>query len=194
MKSTRKRSSADFMAEVALEAIRGDLAVAELTAKHGVHHTMMAASAAGHPQRRGFLYLVAIMDWARKVRAWRLSNTMDQTREEAGRLEEPSVRRAVGARSDHTSANLHCRPSPLCCAMPRSASAWTVGGRWMDNGFIERLKYECVHLHASRPVPSCGMALVGGLPNSHPASALKPGWVSPGGGQSAIRSWGACLP
>jgi transposase InsO family protein len=27
--------------------------------------------------RRGFLYLVAIMDWARKVLAWRLSSTMD---------------------------------------------------------------------------------------------------------------------
>lgn len=28
--------------------------------------------------RRGFLYLVAIMDWAsRRVLAWRLSNTMD---------------------------------------------------------------------------------------------------------------------
>src|SRR3546814_8231005 len=30
------------------------------------------------PMRRGFLYLVAIMDWAsRKVLAWRLSSTMD---------------------------------------------------------------------------------------------------------------------
>src|SRR5690606_27689628 len=30
------------------------------------------------PMRRGFLYLVAIMDWAsRKVLSWRLSNTMD---------------------------------------------------------------------------------------------------------------------
>jgi len=30
------------------------------------------------PMRRGFLYLVAIMDWAsRKVLAWRLSNTLD---------------------------------------------------------------------------------------------------------------------
>lgn len=28
--------------------------------------------------RRGFLYLVALMDWAsRKVLSWRLSNTMD---------------------------------------------------------------------------------------------------------------------
>ncbi len=30
------------------------------------------------PMRRGFLYLVAIMDWwSRKVLAWRLSNTME---------------------------------------------------------------------------------------------------------------------
>lgn len=30
------------------------------------------------PMQRGFLYLVAIMDWAtRKVLSWRLSNTMD---------------------------------------------------------------------------------------------------------------------
>jgi len=30
------------------------------------------------PVQRGFLYLVAIMDWSsRKVLAWRLSNTMD---------------------------------------------------------------------------------------------------------------------
>ena len=30
------------------------------------------------PMRRGFLYLVAVMDWAsRKVLSWRLSNTME---------------------------------------------------------------------------------------------------------------------
>ena len=30
------------------------------------------------PMRKGFLYLVAVLDWAsRKVLAWRLSNTMD---------------------------------------------------------------------------------------------------------------------
>jgi putative transposase len=30
------------------------------------------------PMRRGFLYLVAIMDWfSRKVLSWRLSNSMD---------------------------------------------------------------------------------------------------------------------
>jgi transposase len=43
MKTTRKRYSAAFKAKVALEAIRGDLTLAELAAKHGVHHTMIAA-------------------------------------------------------------------------------------------------------------------------------------------------------
>lgn len=32
-----------FKAKVALEAIRGDLTLAELAAKHGVHHTMIAS-------------------------------------------------------------------------------------------------------------------------------------------------------
>ena len=43
MKTTRKRYSSDFKAKVALEAIRGDLTLAELAAKQGVHHTMIAA-------------------------------------------------------------------------------------------------------------------------------------------------------
>jgi transposase len=43
MKTTRKRYSVDFKAKVALEAIRGDLTLAELGAKHGIHHTMIAA-------------------------------------------------------------------------------------------------------------------------------------------------------
>jgi len=43
MKKTRKRYSWDFKAKVALEAIRGDLTLAELPAKHGIHHTMIAA-------------------------------------------------------------------------------------------------------------------------------------------------------
>lgn len=43
MKTTRKRYSADFKAKVALEAIRGDLTLAELASRHGVHHTMIAS-------------------------------------------------------------------------------------------------------------------------------------------------------
>ena len=36
MKATRKRYTGEFKAKVALEAIRGDSALAELAAKHGI--------------------------------------------------------------------------------------------------------------------------------------------------------------
>ena len=41
-KVTRKRYSADFKAKVALEAIKGDLTLAEMASKHGIHQTMIA--------------------------------------------------------------------------------------------------------------------------------------------------------
>ena len=40
-KVTRKRYSADFKAKVAIEAIRGDLTIAQLTAKYGIHQTLI---------------------------------------------------------------------------------------------------------------------------------------------------------
>jgi transposase len=43
MTGKRQRYSAEFKAKVALEAIRGDLTVAQLVAKHGVHHTLINA-------------------------------------------------------------------------------------------------------------------------------------------------------
>jgi transposase len=42
-KVTRRRYAAEFKAKVALEAIRGELTLAELSAKQGVHQTMIAA-------------------------------------------------------------------------------------------------------------------------------------------------------
>ncbi len=41
MAGKRRRYSADFKAKVALEALKGDLTVAELVAKHGVHQTLI---------------------------------------------------------------------------------------------------------------------------------------------------------
>ena len=41
--TTRKRYSAEFKAKVALEAIRGELTISQLGAKHGVHQTMVNA-------------------------------------------------------------------------------------------------------------------------------------------------------
>ena len=39
----RKRYSAEFKAKVALEALRGELTMAQLAAKHGVHQTLINA-------------------------------------------------------------------------------------------------------------------------------------------------------
>ena len=41
MSGQRKRYSAEFKAKVALEAIRGELTVAQLVTKHGVHQTLI---------------------------------------------------------------------------------------------------------------------------------------------------------
>jgi transposase len=43
MTGKRKRYSAEFKAKVALEAIRGELTIAQLVAKHGVHQTLINA-------------------------------------------------------------------------------------------------------------------------------------------------------
>lgn len=43
MTGKRKRYSAEFKSKVALEAIRGELTIAQLSAKHGVHQTMINA-------------------------------------------------------------------------------------------------------------------------------------------------------
>ena len=41
MAGKRRNYGAEFKAKVALEAIRGELTVAELVAKHGVHQTLI---------------------------------------------------------------------------------------------------------------------------------------------------------
>ncbi len=105
------------------------------------------------PMRRGFLYLVAIMDWtSRKVLSWRVSNTMEvefciEALEEAlKRFGRPEI-----FNTDQGSQFT----SPRFTGMLQDAGArisMDGRGRWMDNVFIERLwrslKYECVYLHA----------------------------------------------
>ncbi|KAF0146638.1 MAG: integrase, partial [bacterium] len=105
------------------------------------------------PMRRGFLYLVAIMDWAtRKVLAWRLSNTMEADFcIEA--LEEALAR--FGAPAIFNTDQGSQFTSPRFTDVLKDAGvriSMDGRGRWMDNVFIERLwrslKYECVYLHA----------------------------------------------
>jgi putative transposase len=104
------------------------------------------------PVQRGFLYLVAIMDWAtRHVLAWRLSNTMD-------------VRFCIEALNEALSK--HGKPDIFNTDQGSQFTSFeftgvlkdaeiTISmdgrGRYMDNIFIERLwrslKYEAVYLH-----------------------------------------------
>jgi putative transposase len=105
------------------------------------------------PMRRGFLYLVAVMDWStRKVLSWRVSNTMDvEFCIEA--LEEALAR---FGRSEIFNTDQESQfTSPRFTGVLRDAGvriSMDGRGRWMDNVFIERLwrslKYECIYLHA----------------------------------------------
>jgi len=105
------------------------------------------------PMRRGFLYLVAVMDWAtRKVLSWRLSNTLDV---------EFCIEAVEDALADFGRPEIFNTDqgsqftSPQFTGMLEAARvriSMDGRGRWMDNVFIERLwrslKYECVYLHA----------------------------------------------
>ena len=105
------------------------------------------------PMRRGFLYLVAVMDWAtRKVLSWRVSNTMDAgfcvdaLQEALARFGRPEI-----FNSDQGSQFT----SPRFTGVLQQAGvriSMDGRGRWMDNVFIERLwrslKYECIYLNA----------------------------------------------
>ena len=105
------------------------------------------------PMRRGFLYLVAIMDWAsRKVLSWRLSNTMEADfcvaalQEAMARYGNPDIFNTDQGSQFTSFAFTHTlRDASIRISMDGR-------GRWMDNVFIERLwrslKYECVLLNA----------------------------------------------
>ena len=104
------------------------------------------------PVQRGFLYLVAIMDWAtRHVLAWRLSNTMDARfcvealQEALARYGRPEIFNTDQG-SQFTSFEFTGVLKGADVAISMDGR-----GRCMDNIFIERLwrslKYEAVYLH-----------------------------------------------
>ena len=105
------------------------------------------------PMRRGFLYLVAIMDWcSRKVLSWRLSNGLESAPcIEA--LEEAIYRHGT---PDIFNSDQGCQFTcdDFTDALKDEGIRISMDGRgrWMDNVFIERLwrslKYEEVYLKA----------------------------------------------
>ena len=103
------------------------------------------------PMKRGFLYLVAIMDWhSRALLSWRLSNSMEADFCVSA-LEDAITRYGVpeifntDQGSQFTSYEFikTLRDAGIRISMDGR-------GRWMDNVMIERLwkslKYECVYL------------------------------------------------
>ena len=144
------------------------------------------------PMRRGFLYLVAVMDWAtRRVLSWRLSNTMDvdfciaALEEALAEFGQPEI-----FNSDQGSQFTSPRFTEVLTDAGVRISMDGLG-RWMDNVFIERLwrslKYECVYLHAYETGSELRAGLTGwiGFYNTRrPHSAL--GGLTPNEAYAAI--------
>jgi putative transposase len=105
------------------------------------------------PMRHGFLYLVAVLDWAtRRVLAWRLSNTLttDCCLEALG-----AALQAHGCpRILNTDQGSQFTSAAFVALVQQHGIALSMDGQgaWRDNLFVERLwksvKYEEVYLHA----------------------------------------------
>ena len=110
------------------------------------------------PMARGFLYLVAIMDWySRRVLSWRLSISMDSTfclealSEAVQTYGTPEIFNTdQGSQFTGEEFTGALKASNIRISMDGK-------GRWMDNVFIERLwrslKYKEVYLKAYETVP-----------------------------------------
>lgn len=105
------------------------------------------------PMAKGFLYLVAIMDWAsRRVLAWRTSNTLttdfcvDALHEALRRYGTPEI--------FNTDQGSQFTSDDFTAVLKEAGVRISMDGkgRWVDNVFVERLwrsvKYEEVYLHA----------------------------------------------
>ena len=109
------------------------------------------------PMARGFVYLVAVVDWfSRKVLAWRLSMTLET---------EPCVEALSEALARHgrpeimnTDQGSQFTSVAFLTALQNAKIAISMDGKgaWRDNVFVERLwrtiKYEEVYLRAYRRV------------------------------------------
>jgi len=105
------------------------------------------------PMRRGFLYLIAILDWmTRRVLAWRLSNSLtadfcvDALEEAIGKYGTPKI--------FNTDQGSQFTDADFVGTLKDHGIAISMDGKgaWRDNVFIERfwrsLKYEEVYLRA----------------------------------------------
>ncbi len=104
------------------------------------------------PMAKGFLYLVAVIDWSsRYILSWRLSNTLED-----GFCVEALNDSMLHAKPAifNTDQGSQFTSSDFVAAVENAGVKVSMDGRgrWMDNVFIERfwrsLKYEEVYLHS----------------------------------------------
>jgi len=116
------------------------------------------------PMRKGFLHLVAIMDWhSRKVLSWRLSNSLDT----APCIEALEEALSLHGAPDIFNSDQGCQFTSKEFTDVLKDNGVNISmdgkGRWMDNVFIERLwrslKYEEVYLKAYDDIRSATKSL-----------------------------------
>ena len=105
------------------------------------------------PMARGFVYLVAVMDWySRKVLSWRISNSM--TADFCVEALEEAIARYGAPEIFNTDQGSQFTASSFIQVLQKHQIRISMDGRgaWRDNVFVERLwksvKYEEVYLHA----------------------------------------------
>lgn len=105
------------------------------------------------PMRKGFMYLMAIMDWhSRKILSWRLSNTMEADFCVCA-LEEAITKYGTPEIFNTDQGSQFTSDAFTGCLTENGIAISMDGrGRCMDNIFMERLwrslKYEEIYLHA----------------------------------------------
>ena len=105
------------------------------------------------PMARGFMYLVAVMDWySRRVLSWQISNTLDG--DFCVEALEAALARYEAPQIFNTDQGAQFTAAAFTDVLKAHGVAISMDGkgRWLDNVFVERLwrsvKYEDVYLRA----------------------------------------------
>ena len=116
------------------------------------------------PMARGFVYLCAVMDWfARRILAWRLSNTMES--EFCVEVLEDALAKYGRPEIFNSDQGSQFSGTVFTGVLINNEIAISMDGKgaWRDNVFVERfwrsIKYEEVYLRAYEDVPEARQSI-----------------------------------
>jgi len=116
------------------------------------------------PMARGFVYLCAVMDWfARRILAWRLSNTMEA--EFCVEVLEDALAKHGRPEIFNSDQGSQFSGTAFTGVLIKNEIAISMDGKgaWRDNVFVERfwrsIKYEEVYLRAYEDVPEARQSI-----------------------------------